>query len=325
MKRCLINFFAALAMAGGVGSNVGATEAVQPSWITLGTVGGPVSNPDRSQPANVLQTDQGAVIIDAGDGTAQQLAKAHVPLQSVRVVVLSHLHWDHTGGLQAILGLRYQLSIPGKLKIYGPPGTADLVSGLVASMKPGADAGYGDPNSPKVKPADTVDVVEVAPDTVTSILPGVSLTAVQNTHYSFAPGSELDVKYKSYSYRFNLPGRSIVYTGDTGPSEAVERLAKGADLLICEMIDVDATVANIRRNVPDTPAAVLQGVTWHLSHHHLTPAQVGELAYRAGVKRLVVTHLVPGNPTPAQITQYLSEIRRTYSGPTEIADDLDRF
>lgn len=288
-------------------------------------MGGPIANPRRSQPANVLLTDAGAVLVDAGDGAAEQLAKAGVALPRIKAVVLSHLHWDHTAGLAAILGLRFQTNVPGKLAVYGPPGTRALVAGLIASMQPGAEAGYGDPNAPPAKPADTVDVFELADGSITNIGPSLKLTAVQNTHYSFVPGSELDRRFKSYAYRFDLPGRSVAYTGDTGPSPAVERLAKGADLLVSELIDVPATVATVRRNTPDMAEKAIVGLTWHLSHHHLTPEQVGQLAQRSGARQVVVTHIVPGEISAEQRAAFFKDIRRNYAGPTTIADDLDRF
>jgi len=295
------------------------------SWITLGTMGGPLANAHRSQPANALLTDQGPILVDAGDGTVEQLAKAGVPLARVRAVVLSHLHWDHTAGLQAVLGLRYQTEVPGKLRLYGPPGTAALVAGLVASMKPAAEAGYGDPNAAHVDPANTVEVTELADGSRVALTPAVTMIAAQNSHYSFPPGSEPDRKFKSLSYRFEVAGRSIVYTGDTGPSPAVEQLARGADLLVSEMIDVPATIAAVRHNAPGMPEKQFAAMTWHLSTHHLTPTEVGELAKRSGVRRLVITHIVPGDLMPADKDRYLQEIGKNYPGPAAIADDLDRF
>ena len=127
------------------------------------------------------------------------------------------------------------------------------------------------------------------------------------------------------SFRFDLPDRSIVYTGDTGPSASVEQLAKGADLLVSEMIDVDATVAIVHRNSPDMTAPMLQGLVRHLSTHHLTREQVGDLAARAGVKKVVITHFVPGDADEARKAGYLSRLHSRYPGPAEIADDLDRY
>jgi ribonuclease BN (tRNA processing enzyme) len=293
-------------------------------FITLGTQGGPLPSAERSQPANVLVRGDDAYLVDAGDGTVQRLTGAGIRLNRVRAVFLSHLHWDHVAGLQAVLGLRYQTNAPGVLAVYGPPGTQRLVDGLVASMQPGSEAGYGIPGARRTPPEDTVRVVELR-DGGRVELPGIVVTAAENSHYSFAPGSPEAERSKSLSLRFDVAGRSIVYTGDTGPSANVERLAAGADLLVSEMIDLAATIENVARNSPNMPAPQREAMVRHLAGHHLSPVQVGELASRAGVGRLVITHIVPGVMTGEQEAGYRQAIARSYRGPVEFADDLDRF
>lgn len=293
-------------------------------FITLGTMGGPVPSPSRSQPANALVYQGKVYLVDAGDGTVQQLARAGIMLPRVRAVFISHLHADHTGGLSAVLALRNQTNQRDPITVYGPPGTRELVAGMIASMQPAARVGYGIPGQPWAPPADTVTVIELGDGERTS-LEGITVTAAQNSHYDFAPGSVEDRNYKSLSFRFDLPGRSIVYTGDTGPSAAVEKLAKGADLLVSEMIDMGGTMANVARNSPDMPPQAKQQLEQHLSTHHLTPEAVGQLASRAGVKALVITHFAAGTPDPARSKGYIAEIARLYSGPVTLANDLDRF
>lgn len=293
-------------------------------FITLGTMGGPVASATRSQPANLLVRGDDAYLIDSGDGAVGQLVKAGFRLQQVKAVFLSHLHIDHTGGLGAVMGLRYQNNPPGQLAIYGPPGTRELVAGIVASLHPFMESGYGLPGTKRDDPAGMFTVTEIT-DGSKLTLGGMTVTAAQNTHYSFRAGSEDDRKFKSLALRFDLPDRSIAYTGDTGPSANVERLAQGADLLFCEMIDVDATLANERRNNPERPQAARDELKLHLVTQHLTPGEVGKLAARAGVKRLVITHYVAGGTGEVDKAQYLATIRKQYAGPASVANDLDRF
>ena len=67
----------------------------------------------------------------------------------------------------------------------------------------------------------------------------IKVTAVENTHFHHHPGSPAYGRHKSYSYRFETPDRVIVFTGDTGPSDAVTALAKDADILVSEVVSVE--------------------------------------------------------------------------------------
>ena len=127
------------------------------------------------------------------------------------------------------------------------------------------------------------------------------------------------------SFRFDLPDRSIVYTGDTGPSVAVEELAQGADLLVSEMMDIDAVMARIKKVSPNLPDRQYKGIEWHLRAHHVLPDQVGEMAANSGVKKVVVTHMAPNITNDKMAQRYLDEISQAFDGDIVIANDLDRF
>ena len=323
-----MRFFKGVFLAGALALLPAAVSAQEgapaDSWTTLGTRGGPLASPTRSQPANLLRAGSELYLVDAGDGASGQLAKAGVATGELTGVFISHLHFDHIAGLMGVLGLRLQTNAPRALKIWGPPGTADTVAGLVSSLRPGSTAGYGVPGEIAVDPGAMVQVVELR-DGMSIEEGGFRVTVRSNSHYSFPPGSDLAQRFEALSIRFELPGRTIVYSGDTGPSEAVVDLARDADLLVAEMMDVDHTLAMVRRNSPNLPPAAAQTMERHLRDHHLLPADVGRLAASAGVDSVVITHFVGREPNDPGHLDYLAEIARHYAGPVVIASDLDSF
>lgn len=300
---------------------VATTVGAKSEFITLGTMGGPIPSAHRSQPASLLRYNGEDVLIDAGDGVSEQLAKIGIRLGEVRTIFLSHLHFDHTGGLFGFLGLRYQVQSRLPVTIYGPVGTARLVHGLLAAMQPGADIGVGYPGKARRPPEDTVHVVEIG-DGTRLRLGSLTISTVTNSHYSFPDGTAEALRSQSLSLRFDLPDRSILYTGDTGPSLKVERLGRGADLMVSEVIEANFALSDLKRNSPDIPPQALAQIGRHFAEQHLSPEQAGILAQRAGVRKLVFTHAVIGD---GEINQVSAAASSHFKGAIVVARDLDRF
>ncbi|RBP47187.1 MBL fold metallo-hydrolase [Arenicella xantha] len=296
-------------------------DSVESVFVTLGTAGGPDAQASRAQPANALVVGDDLYLVDAGDGAAGQLVKAGFRVPKVKGLFISHNHFDHTGGVLALLGLRMQLVVKDTLTIYGPPGTQSFIDGLLVGMEPARQAAYGMPGQSWQA---NVEVKELVAGSVVE-LNGVTVTVAENTHFKIPESSHSEEKAKSLSFRFDMPDRSIVFTGDTGPSEALEKLAKGADMLISEMMDIPAVLDIIRKVNPNMPQRQLDAIEWHFRAHHVLPHQVGEMAAKAGVERVVVTHMVPNIRDEAMAERYRAEIAEGFDGDIEIANDLDRF
>lgn len=131
----------------------------------------------------------------------------------------------------------------------------------------------------------------------------VRVLAITNDHFHFAPGSREQRFSRSYSFRIEGAGRTVVYTGDTGPSPNLVRLAKGADLLVSEVIDTRRIIASMTDpQAPPDPR--VSGLIAHMEHDHFNPVEVGKIAAAAGVKSVVLTHLVPGDDGETDLSGY---------------------
>jgi ribonuclease BN (tRNA processing enzyme) len=291
-------------------------------WTTLGTAGGPVPTAERAEPSNLLIAGDQQILVDTGDGTVNQLARIGMDMRQVRTVFISHLHLDHSGGLGAVIGLRWMNQFPGQLTVYGPPGTKQVVDGIVASMAPPARIGFGLGALPP-GPAGSVRAVELADGQSVTLEGGASVKVAANSHFDH--DGKPDPANLSFSYRFTAGGRSITYTGDTGPSAAVTRLASGSDMLVSEVIDLDRLLREIKQRRVDASAEMLASMQEHLSTHHLLPADIGTLAAQAKVGRVVLTHYaVPGALSESEPV-LRGDIAKAYAGPVDLARDLSSF
>jgi ribonuclease BN (tRNA processing enzyme) len=138
---------------------------------------------------------------------------------------------------------------------------------------------------------------------------GVRVSAVLVQHAPVFP---------AFGYRFDTPHGSIAFSGDTGPCENVVRLARGADILVHETIDVDALMARLTR-LPNYEA-----IRNHLARSHSAPEDVGTIAKQAGVGRLVLSHLVPGDGELPE-ESFEARARSTFDGEVLCGVDLDEL
>jgi len=135
---------------------------------------------------------------------------------------------------------------------------------------------------------------ELAGDTVR--LGPLTVTMTANSHFDH-DGKSGEQAVQSLSYRFQIGDRSITYSGDTGPSNAVTALARNTDILVSEVIDLDPIMASIRQRRPDMDASTFSQMQTHMATHHITAGDLGRLASEAGVGRLVLTHFaIPPGP-----------------------------
>ena len=292
-------------------------------FITLGTAGGPTPKPHRMPPAHAVAYDGGTILVDCGEGAFQQLRRAGFDPKQVHELFITHHHFDHIGSLFACLGLNMMMHRDKPMNIYGPPGTSEILEHLIAACDIPQATGYGVPGQTLPHPRDFIVSRDIQPGDVFDI-DGTRISCCENTHYRSEDqfGNKGPV---SLSYRFDTPDRSMVFTGDTGPCRALEDLAKGADLLVGELIDADIIVNRLRARNPDMSDKALQQMSQHFTEHHLTPEDLGELASRAGVKQLVAVHIPFHTKSAGEDAKYVKRISAKFSGSVTISEDLAEY
>lgn len=291
--------------------------------VTLGTAGGPKVRLKRSAPASALQVGNAVYLIDAGDRVLQQLESARFSQNQVRAVFITHFHQDHVAGLMPMLGIRWMRDATSPLRLVGPTGFKALAAGFRAAMEPTLAIGNGARNSDPLK---NVSITEITERGLVFEDENIRVFAVANNHFNDI--AEPHKSPRSYSYRFETRQGVVVFTGDTGPDEAVTELARGADLLVSSVINADVILAASRRGQAAQPAAIAERARAHLEEDHLSPQAVGQLANKARVRQVVLSHVGPGlDPeTPEQADAfYAAGVRKSFSGPVTVASDLQVF
>lgn len=248
--------------------------------LTLTTVGTGTVAPSaaRTGPAHWVERGDVRLLMDCGSGAIHRLAQCELAWEHVSHVALTHFHPDHYGELPALLfALRHATKRVEPLVIVGPPGTVRLVKALAEGygawmLDPGYPIGILDLQAGEPFPLSSDVMLEVHPTPHTPESVALGVTA---------------------------PEGRLVYTGDTGPSDALATWARDCSLLLAEC------------SLPDG-----QGI-----EGHLTPADVAALAAGAAARRLVLTHFYP----PVERVDVRKAVATRYAGPVALASDGDRF
>ena len=241
--------------------------------LTIVGCSGSYPGPDSPASCYLLEAEAEGrtwrVLLDLGSGALGALHRYADPL-TIDAVLLSHLHADHCLDLSGYFVLRkYHPDGPQpRLPVYGPSDTANRMA-----------RAYDLPVDPGMR--EEFDFRTW--DGPVSIGP-FEITPVPVLH-----------PVEAYGLRVTANGATVAYTGDTAPCDALDEVARDADLFLAE-----ASFRVGHTNPPDL---------------HLTGAEGGEVAARAGVKRLVLTHIPPWYDAADALT----EAAMTYDGPTELA------
>jgi ribonuclease BN (tRNA processing enzyme) len=274
--------------------------------ILLGTGGGPrVARGGRSKPATLIVVIGVPYVVDCGEGVARQLVEAGVRLDSLRNVLITHHHSDHNLDLGNLIYDAWVSGLSVPIDVYAPPPIRAMLDAFWQLNRFDIETRIADEGRPD--PRTLVSVRELSRQGAVLQNADVKVTAARVRH---PPITE------AYAYRFDAADRSVVISGDTAYSPELIQLARGADVLVHEVMDA-ARIDAIVGRLPN--ATTLRE---HLMASHTLVEEVGKVAAAAGVKTVVLSHFVPADDPSMTDEMWAAGVRKHFSGQVIVGRDL---
>ena len=273
--------------------------------ILLGTKGGPRVGEGRSNPSTLLLIHDTPYVVDCGYGTSRQLIAAGVPLNKLRYIFLTHHHSDHSLEYGTLIYNAWVTGSSTRVDAYGPPGLKQMTEAFLNYMSLDIDTRVEDEGRPDLR-------TQIFPHDFDK--PGVVLQNDEVTVRSCLVRHPM-IK-QAYAFRFDSTDRSVVISGDTAYAPELATFARGADVLVHEVMYLPGLQSLLKR-VPN--AARFRE---HLLASHTVPEDVGKVAAQAEVKTLVLTHFVPGDDPSISDDQWAEGVRKHFKGRIIVGKDL---
>jgi ribonuclease Z len=284
--------------------------------LILGT-GSPVHAPHRSGPSQVISDGESRLLVDAGWGATGRLFQAGVPPQTIDALFITHLHSDHTTDIADFLVMRWVGGVRKAIPIYGPVGTERMIKGFQEAMA--ADTQYrlahhGDKLWSGGLAADITEFEAGEEPAEVVKIGGITVKAFEVDHRPVKP---------AYGFRFEKDGRLITISGDTNPCPGLLNGSKGADIMVCDSMNVQmmgVLEEQLRRIGNDVQASLLEDA----HTYHAPVSAMAETAEQAGVKHLVLSHVLPPVQADGEAL-FMAGLDKVFSGKISMAHDLEKF
>ena len=270
--------------------------------VSLCGAGGPMPAPKASGPCVIVVAGQKQFVIDAGTNGARNIARMGYPLGEIEALFLTHFHSDHIDGLGELATLRWvSAANPRPLKVFGPSGVEDVVSGVNEAYRASAlhrNEHHGDSIAPLsgrgmvAKPFHSPPLgtaLEIFHDGNTLI------EAIRVDHGVVSP---------AIGYRLTYTDRSAFNSGDSNKSANIVRFAAGTDLLIHDALAPNL-VGLMNKAAKKIGNHVMAKITVDILDYHASPKEAAETAREAGVGHLLLYHIVPPLILPGQSSIFL--------------------
>lgn len=259
--------------------------------VFLCGTGSPLPDASSAAACTLIYAGGKAYVVDVGPGSQEVAQLAEMPRAEVAGIFLTHFHSDHIGELGEWGTQTWIAGRTHALHIYGPPGVERVVRGFREAYT--LDDGYriAHHGADLLPPSGNEWIAheipyQNGPGTVVLEDGDLTVTAFAVDHTPVEP---------AVGYRFDYKGRSVVISGDTDKSPNLEANARGADLLLHEVLLKDL-IGQVSEAVGEAGFARMSRLAGDVLDYHTSPAEAVESANTAGVDTIVFTHIVPSIP-----------------------------
>jgi ribonuclease Z len=278
--------------------------------------GSPLFDPKRSGPCIAVIAGDQAFVFDAGASGSQNLGPMGFPLPRVQAIFLTHLHSDHIDGLgQILLGSWVNSPRAEPTKVYGPAGTAQVVSGFNRAYQ--IDSAYRtahhgpDIANPASFGARAQEIAFTGLSETVYEKGRVKITAYQVSH---APVSG------ALGYRIDYKGRSISISGDTAFDPNIAAASEGVDVLFHEALNMEM-VKTMEAAAKANGAKGLEKILFDIRDYHTSPVDAAKTAQMANARALVLYHIVPMLPSDLLLPVFTKGMDAEFDGKITVSKD----
>ncbi|MDF2964612.1 MAG: fold metallo-hydrolase [Paenibacillus sp.] len=284
--------------------------------ILLGT-GTPRSFYGRAKSGAVVLAGNKTFLVDCGAGVVDQMIKAGVMPQRISDVLFTHHHSDHNSGFFDVFISSWRTHVNAErvfegrkvpMRVYGPTTTKAIIGKMHESFDFDINLRVNYNKSTDV--GANIEYVE-SNEGVVYDNDGIKITAFEVDHKPV---------YPAIAYKFEYNGKAVVISGDTIPVDNMVKYSEGIDLLVHEAYNkewLDALIAKF----PEQTVGLSNP-----AKYHTTTLEAAEIARKAGVKHLVLTHHIPSpQATDEAEAAYIQGMNEIYEGKITMARDLMEF
>ena len=312
-----------MAIVGKVAAYRLATDAMNelPDGLHVGLCGAGSPFPDdkRAGPCTLVVAGKRLFVVDTGSGSVRNIGKMGFQHGRINAILLTHFHSDHIDGLGELMLQRWgSAANTTPVPVYGPVGVETVLAGFIQAYS--QDQGYrvahhGEATVPAGGFGGKAVPFTPGADGRVVVLKDADLEIIAFTvdHGPVHP---------AVGYRFAYKGRSMVISGDTKKSAAVQREAAGVDLLVHEALSGPLT-ALLKDGAVKAGRMNLAKIFDDIPNYHTSPEEAAETARDAKVGYLLLNHIAPPLPLPGLETAFLGDAPNIYSGPIRIGADGD--